>query len=85
MHIIDTVYRNCVIKNEHKQVIKRFHRNNAGIAVVNKVHIQVWIPLQLAPYIVTYNHPYISSCNPDLLRSTVATYVGMFMCDNVRC
>ena len=22
----------------------------------------VWIPLQLAPYLVTHNHPYISSC-----------------------
>ena len=55
------------------------------MAVVNKVHIQVWNPLQLhvAPYIVTHNHPYKSSSKPDLLRSTAATYVGMVMCDNV--
>ena len=45
------------------------------MAVVNK-HVQVWIPLQLAPYIVTL-HPYISSCKPYLLRSTAATYVGV--------
>ena len=42
-----------------------FHRNqkDVGLAVINKVHIQVWIPLQLAPYIVIHNHPYISSCS----------------------
>ena len=52
------------------------------MVVVNKVHIQVWIPLQLAPHIFTHNHPYISSCK---LRSTAATYVGKVMCDNVGC
>ena len=54
----------------YKYVIKRLHRNQkyVGMAVVNKVHIQVWTPLQLAPYIVTHNHSYISSCKPELLR-----------------
>ena len=52
------------------------------MAVVNKVHIQAWISLQLAPYIVIHNHPYISSYKP---RSTVATYVGMVMYDTVGC
>ena len=55
------------------------------MAVVNKVHIQAWIPLQLGPYIVTHNHPYMSSCKPVLLISTAATYVGMVICDNVGC
>ena len=57
------------------------------MAVVNKVHIQVWIPLQLAPYIVTQNHSYISSYMLNLLISTTATYVfiEMVMCDNVGC
>ena len=54
------------------------------MAVVNKVHIiQVWIPLQLAPYIVTHNHPYKSCCKPEM--ATAATYVGMVMCGNVGC
>ena len=55
------------------------------MTMVNKVHIQAWILLQLAPYIVTHNHPYISSCKPDLLISTAATYVRMAVCDNVGC
>ena len=37
----------------------------------------------IVPYIVTHNHPYISSYKPGLLISTAATYVGMDMCDNV--
>ena len=52
---------------------------HAGIAVVSIV----WIPLQLARYIVTHNHPYIiSSCN-----SQACSYlcIGMVMCDNVGC
>ena len=54
--------------------------------MVNKLHIQGWIPLQLAPYIVAHSHPYTStcSCKLDLLISAAATYmyVGMvtYMC-----
>ena len=48
-------------------------------------HVQVWIPLQPAPYIVTHNHPYISSCSRYQQDRLAATYVGMFMCDNVGC
>ena len=63
--MINAVYRSqalcvTVCQKVHKQVIKRFYRNqkDARIAVVNKVHIhvhvQVWIPLQLAPYNVKH-------------------------------
>ena len=55
------------------------------MAMVNKVHIQAWIPLQLAPYIVTHNHPYISSCSRYQQARLAATYVGIVMCDNVGC
>ena len=48
------------------------------MTVVNKVHIQAWISLQPASYIVTHNHPYISSCKPDLLISTVSTTAYMY-------
>ena len=51
------------------------------MSVVNKVHIQVWIPLLLAPYIVTHNHPYISSCSRYLSKSGLQ--LGMGMCDIV--
>ena len=53
------------------------------MGVINKVHIQVWMPLQLAPYIFTHNHPYISSCSRYQQVRLAATYVGMVMCDNV--
>ena len=37
------------------------------MAVVNKVHKQVWQDSITAFFIVTHNHPYVSSCRPDLL------------------
>ena len=44
-----SVYQTAQIhKNEHKQVIKRFHTNHkdVGMSVVNKLREQVWNPLQ---------------------------------------
>ena len=61
-----------------RQVIKRFHIEDVGMAVVN-IHIQAWIPLQLTPYIVTHNHPYTSSCSRYQQVRLAATFVGMVM------
>ena len=55
------------------------------MAVVNRVHIQLWIPLQLASYTVTHNHPYISTCSTPQQVMLAATYVEIVMCDNVGC
>ena len=68
-----------------QEIKKKIHRNqkDVGMAMVNKVHIQVWIPLLLALYIVTHNHSYISSCKPDLLLLQLLIDVGMVMRDNV--
>ena len=60
------------IKKRHKTSNKSIDKNqkDVGRAVVNKVHIQVWIPLQLASYIVTvtHNHSYKSNHKPASLR-----------------
>ena len=79
-HKLTRLYRTSMIDTHRNQ-------KDVGIAVVNKVHIQAWILLQLAPYIVTHNHPYISSCAVDISKSGLQlyTYVRMVMCDNVGC
>ena len=49
------LYCKYTLNSLKKATSKRFHRNqkDVGMALVNKVRIQVWIPLQLhvAPYI----------------------------------
>ena len=52
-----------------------FHKNQkyVGMAVVNKVHRKILEVSITAPYIVTHNHPYISSCKSEI--PTRATYL----------